>query len=272
MNDVTTERNVYFAKITRRPLGLWPFRDDLLGALDPQHRAARYGRTWRFSHPVEMDGFVVAKLGFVKSTRALGLSYDEEKLDFVPVEGTASEGSFSLFVVDLQREIVAFEERPPAIKLTSFLGAFAALLREAGFMGSVALLPDTADFHTWVARMDRIATVRVVVERPNPAWHPRAALLRQAVEQSDARSVELVANAGADESINPDAEWIEGGLDQLAEHGQGLVTALGFIGSLRDRWRSGTRHRMTSIPTEAEQTPEHIWSLLIQKVRDLYGG
>ncbi len=267
---VAPERTVYFAKITR-DLRLWPFRDELLNAIDPLRTTSRFHRTWRFSRPIEIEGFVAAELGFIRSARAIGLSYDEERLLFVTTEGTANEGSFSLFVVDTAREIVAFEARPPEIRLQSFIGAFSKLLREAGFNASVTPLPDTAGFHDWVATVDRLVRVRVFVQRPNPGWHHRATLEREALVQADAGAIEMVAVAPPDGTINADAEWIEGGLGQVSEHGQGKVSAIGQIGQLRHKWSSGASPRTASIPDDPEATPDQIMSRLIRKVRELYG-
>src|SRR5262245_58427578 len=136
------DRQVYFAKISRAQTGMFDktFAEDLLAALDPQHEVTRYNRLWKLSRPRQEQGYMVGKLGFVRTSPAAETRYDEALEDFVTDTALANEGSFSMFVVDTAREIIAFEERPPNIWRQSFLGAFRGLLAKAGFRATVSLL------------------------------------------------------------------------------------------------------------------------------------
>lgn len=82
---VAPERTVYFAKITR-DLRLWPFRDELLNAIDPLRTTSRFHRTWRFSRPIEIEGFVEA----VSRSRLLPCWASECSLDHRAVSCLAS--------------------------------------------------------------------------------------------------------------------------------------------------------------------------------------
>jgi hypothetical protein len=268
------DRTVYFAKITRDPrLFDQGFFEDVGDALDPRQVVRRYGRTWRFSLPVILeDRYVAGKLGFVRTHPAAETTYDEERLDFVERESVATEGSFSMFVIDPQREIIAFEERPPDIELQSFLGAFKKLLAAADFRASIELLSDPTAFADWARTVERITRVRAVVHPPNPGWNEDAGALREIVEQADAERAEVVAVAPLDRSLDPGARWIDGALTHIAEHGQGKVTASGLRGERPDRWSSGERLRTAVIRDEDASTPEGVWDWIRQKLRDLYGG
>jgi hypothetical protein len=268
------DRTVYFAKITREPrLFDQRFADDIAGALDPRRTVQRYRRTWRFSQPVVLDGgYIAGKLGFVRTHPAAETTYDEERLDFVTREGVTSEGSFSMFVIDPDREIIAFEERPPDIALQSFVGAFRKLLDEADFHGTVEILTDPTAFLEWARTVDRITRVRVVVHPPNPGWNEDAGALREIVEQAHAERAEVVAVAAPDDTIEADARWIDGALTHIAEHGQGKVTAIGVRRQRPSRWQSGDRRQTAVIRDADASTPQAVWDWIRQKLRELYGS
>jgi hypothetical protein len=190
----------------------------------------------------------------------------------VTTVGVANEGSFSMFVIDPAREILSFEERPPDIRLQSFLGAFKALLAEADFPASVDLLRDQSGFMEWAATVDRLVRVRAVVYSPNPGWNEDAGAFRQFVEQANAERAEVVAVAPEDGTLEPDAQWIRGALGQIAEQGHGKLTAAGLTGDAKQRWVSGTRLQTTVIGDEDAATPEGVWAWLVRKLREIYGG
>jgi hypothetical protein len=269
------DRTVYFAKITRGEPRLFDrsFRVDIVDALDPHHPVTRYGRVWRVSRIAEREGgYLAGKLGFVRTHAAEETVYDEERLDFVTTEAIASEGSFSMFVIDPEREIMAFEERPPDIRLRSFLGAFRKLLREKDFPASIDLLSDPSDFIEWARGVERILRVRAVVHRPNPGWNEDAAAFREVVEEADAERAEVVAQAPPEGSLNPDARWIAGALGQVSEQGKGKLTASGVTGETKTRWESGTRLRIAVIRDEDADTPEGVWDWIRQQLREIFGG
>ncbi|MFP5343553.1 MAG: hypothetical protein ACLGIJ_11615 [Candidatus Limnocylindria bacterium] len=269
------DRTVYFAKITRGPqVGLFDrsLLGDIVTAIDPHKQVTRYNKTWRFSRPATLeDRFVLGKLGFVRTAPAAETTYDEEREDFVTTVGVANEGSFSMFVIDGEREILSFEERPPDINQQAFLGAFRRLLEEAGFPATVELLTDPRDYAQWVATVDRVVRVRAVVYNPNPGWSEDAGALREVVEQAEAERAEVVAVAPDDGSLNARAPWIEGALDQIAEHGQGQLSAIGVEGELRVRWKTGQVVRTATIRDEDADSPEGVWGWLANKIRDFYG-
>jgi hypothetical protein len=269
-----SDRAVYFAKITRDPrLFDRSFEEDIRDALDPLLTVGRFRRVWRFSLPVVLDGgYVAGKLGFVRTHPAAELTYDEDRLDFVETEGIATEGSFSMFVIDPQREIIAFEERLPEIKLQSFIGALKKLFAAGDFRASIELLSDPRAFVEWARTVERITRVRAVVHPPNPGWNEDAGALRAIVEQAEAERAEVVAVAPPEGSIDPSAQWIEGALTHISEHGQGKVTAIGVTGQRRDRWQSGERRQTATIRDVDAASPQGVWEWIRQKLREFYGS
>jgi hypothetical protein len=270
------ERTVYFAKITRSgQMGLLDrsFAEDIALAVDPHHQATRYGKSWRFSRPATLEErFVSAKLGFLRTTPAAETTYDDDLEDFVTTVGVANEGSFSMFVIDVDHEILAFEERLPNIRQQAFLGAFRRLLDEAGFRANVELLTDPSDFAEWAHSVDRVIRVRAVVHAPNPGWNEDAGALRDIVEQAGAERAEVVAVAPQDGGLDPDAQWIGGALSQIADHGEGKLTAVGVERETRVKWRSGRRLRTAVIRDEDAGSPEGVWAWITRKIREVYGG
>jgi hypothetical protein len=136
----------------------------------------------------------------------------------------------------------------------------------------VELLTDPRDFGEWVATVERVVRVRAVVHSPNPGWNEDAGALREIVEQAAAEKAEVVAVAPDEGSLNADASWITGALGQIAEHGQGQLTAVGVEGEARVRWRTGTVVRTVAIRDEDADSPEGVWAWIIRKIRDIYGG
>jgi hypothetical protein len=241
--------------------------------VDPSHATTRYGRTWRFSRPVDLDdAFFGAKLGFVRSAETEETIYDEQLQDFVTRVGPASEGSFSVFVVDTENELIAFEERPPLIRRQSFIGALRGLFEEADFPARVELLIDPASFQGWAAQVERITRIKAVVFNPNPGWATEAGAVRQVVEEANAAKADVTVTPKPDESLNPEAAWISGALQQISEHGQGRLTATGKQGDRNTRWESWTKLRVARMADEEAASPERIWRWLVDKLKDLYGG
>lgn len=267
------DRTVYFAKITRQP-GLWDaaFKEWLLEVIDPKTEVTRYRRTWRFSRPhVTEDTFVAGRLGYVKTTAARETIYDETVEDFFVVEGIASEGSFSNFVVDTASEIVAFEERPPDIEVGSFVNNFRAILASHGDNVRLELLADPAEFPAWASTVDRVVEVSATVHRPNPGWNEDAGAIREVVEQSDAEEAHVRVEAPEEGSIDPNAQWIRGAIGQVAEHGQGKVAAVGIRGEDKVRWRSGQSRRTATMPETIVESVEGVVDWMISRLRSLYG-
>jgi hypothetical protein len=266
------DRDVYFAKVTRTQTGLFDrsFAEDILEGLNPRHDTTRYQRRWRVSRPRLEDGFVVGKLGFVRTAPAAQTIYDEELEDFVTAEGVANEGSFSMFAIDTTTEIMAFEERRPSIRRQSFLGAFRGLLLAADFRASVTLLPDPTEFREFVASVDRLQRIRAVVFAPNPGFRQDARNFEEIIVGANAQRAEVVVVAERDGSLNPGAEWVQGALEQIASEGKGTLRATGVQVGHRRVWTLGARLQIDVIRDEDAQTPEDVWGWLKRRISERF--
>ena len=266
---------VYFAKITRGPqTGAFDrsFAEDILDALDPSHQATRYQRRWRVSRPRHEVDFVVGKLGFVRTSPAAETRYDEEEEDFITAESVANEGSFSMFAIDTRTEIMAFEERPPYIRRQSFLGAFKSLLQAADFRASVTLLPDPTEFREFVESVDRIQRIRAVVFSPNPGFRQDARNFQEIIESANAQRAELVAVAKGDGTLNADAPWVGGALDQIASEGKGSLKGIGVREGHRRSWTLGARLQVDVITEGDGTTQQEVWGWLMERLQRRFRG
>lgn len=261
-------RTVFFAKVTRK-LRLFDrsFGEDFLEAVQPGGSVTRYHRTWRFSRPrLTQSQFIRGKLGFVQLGEEEIADYDEKLQDFVTRKSVARQAHYSHFVADTDTEILAFEERQPDIRRQSFLGAFRGLIALADFEADVELLSDASSFPEWASKVDRVTRVRAVVHRPNPGYAEDAHAIRDLIEQSGAETVEVLAKPAPGASLDPTAEWIQGALTQVSEHGQGTVAATGQRGESLTQWISERRVRMESIEEEASEESNTIWGKLQERL------
>ena len=266
-------RTVFFAKITREPqrrLFDRDFRTDMLAAIDPDLVHTRYNRTWRFSRPVEIDDqHIAGKLGFTHVGEQEQTEYDEEAQDFITTQAPARQTFFSHFVIDTDAEVIAFEDRGRLIRRRSFLGAFEGLLAEGDFLATVEELTDPASLREWAAGVDRVVRIKAVVHNPNPGWVEDAGAIREIVEETEADVADVTVKASQDGGLNVDAEWIDGAMSQVSEHGQGRMSALGFRGDRETRWTTGQQVRTDSIDEDPTDDSQTIWQRLIGKIRDI---
>jgi hypothetical protein len=267
-------RTIYFAKLTSGAqvtlADRGSFHDTILEALDPQHKVERYGRTWRFSRPIDQVEFVLGKLGFTHEGEQEQTDYDEEAEDFVTALAPARQTFFSHFVVDIVAEVVAFEDRGRLIRRQSFLGAFDGLLEAAGLNVTVEPLTDPASLREWAASVERVVRIRASVRNPNPGWVDDAGAVRQLVEETDAESVDVTAKASQDHGLNVGAQWVDGALHQISEEGQGTMSAIGVRGEKESRWTSGQRVRSEELEESPQDASETIWSRIVDMLRGVY--
>jgi hypothetical protein len=164
------------------------FRDAALLALDPDRPVSRYNRVWRLSQPTIEDGgaWLWAKFGFQRRRASQQTYYREDLKDFVTEDGQADQGTFTHFALDLERQYLCVELRPPDIRLASFSGAFNGLLQHTRQETrlTVELVPDVERFERWLEQAQRIDRLRIGLRRPNPSFHGRPEAIRELLEES----------------------------------------------------------------------------------------
>jgi hypothetical protein len=266
---MTRQRRLFFAKLTRREQRVWDhsFGDDLRAALDPDNVVTRYDRSWRVSQTVTGDGFIAGKFGFVGASEAESGYYDELVHDFVVAQVQREQAPFSHFVVDLATEILAFEERPPEIRLQSFVGAFSKLVAEASPPFEIDVLTDPETYQAWADSVDRVKSLKAVLSRPNPGYVDTVEVLERALEEAEATTVELLAKSSAtDDGLNKDTPWFVGALDQVSSHGQGKLIATGTRNSVTVRWESQRRTKV-EILAAPPADDRQLWQELVDRIR-----
>lgn len=267
-------RTVYFAKVTRGAQVTMAdrasFHDTILEALDPQHKVERYGRTWRFSRPIDQVEFILGKLGFTHEGEQEQTDYDEDAKDFVTALAPARQTFFSHFVIDTAAEVVAFEDRGRLIRRQSFMGAFDGLLEAAGLNVAVDALTDPASLREWAESVERVVRIRATVQNPNPGWVDDAGAVRQLIEETDAESVDVTAKASQEHGLNVGARWVDGALQQISAEGQGSMSAIGVRGERESRWTSGQRVRSEELEESPQDASETIWSRIVDILRGVY--
>lgn len=265
----THRRRVWLAKISRidrhpEQLSLihQEFEPDLLDVLEPSHRHIFYGREWRLSQPHADDRSrsLFGKLGFARGTRAEQVDYIEAEHDWVTVDTPAKAGNYSHFVVDLDTQIVAFEERGVDLSKTSFVNALGLFLADGGY--EVNLLSDAADFDVWLRDMDRVTRFYVTLKAPNPRWSRRARETRRLAEEIAAERLSIEATS--DSHLNVRDTLLQGAADTAAM-GNGEFRATG----VKDGGRRYFDSRKRFVSGDIEVPDQASSGAILAEIREL---
>lgn len=204
---------------------------------DDQYRAAleqswvageevsRYGRNWRISRHVEMDqGFWSGHIGYVEGDAFSTLAWNEQTKEFD--RGEASGGVVIPFVVNLPQRMVSFQYATRDVKLHTVTGNLQALLnQQSTYDWEVAPLSLKRTFEDWHSSVTSIATLTVLLRRPNPNWEDREKIA-DLLDELQAESVRMTARASEGVSINADSSWFTQMMDHV-RRGYGQVTMTG---------------------------------------------
>lgn len=156
--------------------GLFGAGDSYADALEeswrPDRGVTRYNREWRLSAPRRMrDGRAwFGHLGFVREDDVATLEWDSEAMDFR--RGLASGGVIVPFVVDLDRQLVAFQLVPGQVKPRSFTGALQTQLNAGSlYFWTVEPLQVRQSWADWLGTVESVTRFHFRLERPNPDYH-----------------------------------------------------------------------------------------------------
>ncbi len=235
------------------------FPDALRRALDPDKRVTYY-REWRLSQPRTDRETVAAELGFRRRRRQEEVDYDEEQHEWISSEAAARLGNFAHFVIDLDTQIIAFEDRGDDLRRDSFLKALGLFLETAGL--EVNLISDTNEFESWLDSVDAVTRFRVTLRQPNPGWSKRAKQVRELAEEvePDWLTIEAESKTG----LNVRDTLLDGAADTAAM-GNGSFKATGVVGGRRRFFDSAKRFLSGVI----EVTTEDSSPTIAAKIRDL---
>jgi hypothetical protein len=263
-----SSRTVWLAKVSftdRRPSQLTlmheRFPEALSRALDPDRRVTYY-REWRLSEPQlrSTDGVLHAQLGFRRRKRQEEVDYDEERHEWVSSEAPARQGNFAHFVVDLETQLVAFEDRGSDLRRDSFLNVLGRFLEASGL--EVNLISDAQGFETWLDEVDVVTKFRVTLRPPNPGYSKRAKEVRALAGEVEADR--LTIEAESRNGLNVRDTLLDGAADTAAM-GNGNFKATGLVGDHRRFFDSAKR--FVSGVIEVAQGDSS--STIASKIRDL---
>jgi hypothetical protein len=243
------------------------FPDALLRALDPDRAVSYYGREWRLSAPRLTDGIVTAQLGFRRRKRHEEVDYDERTHEWVSMESPARQGNFSHFVVDLNSQLITFEDRGEDLSRNSFVGAMSRFLATSGL--EMNLISDVRQFEAWLAEVDRVTRFRATLRAPNPGYSRRAQQVRELAAETEAERLTLEATS--DEGLRVKGTILEGAADTAAM-GNGEFKASGFSGRARKFFDSTKRYLSGVVEVGDADTSDVIFSKLRELLRDLAPG
>lgn len=245
------------------------FADALRAALDPDIQVQNYGRVWRLSEPDwnVAPGDVCGVLGFVRRKNLEAANYDEERHEWVRAEVSRRESNCAHFRVNLDSQLIIFEERRPDIDRSAFSSALSKFLAPAGF--AVEPVIDSSPFETWLADVDRVTRFRATLKRPNPRWAKRAQEVRDVIDDTEAETITIEAKAEHSATGLSVNDTFIGGIAEATRLGNGQYEASGFKGERRRFYRSETKLVSGSIEVSSRESSIAVFQRLGEALDDL---
>lgn len=246
-------------------------RERISQLVSPDFQVTRYNRTWRFSRPETRDDrFLLAKLGYSRPAEEEEARYDEELQDYVEEVAQQEEVNFCHFAIDLERNITAFEIRPPDIRRRSFTSNFEALAGEAGEDIELRVLEEELPFEVWISRLESLSEFQAKLRRPNPRWRDRTDTIRELIESTNADEVDLTAKVDDPEERSLEAEGsvIEESIEHQAA-GYGEVSAHGYSQGREQEYSGNSVTRRAEVDVPEQATPETIFGQLVALLQEL---
>lgn len=193
----------------------------------PGKTVVRYGRRWILSRILQSDASVmVGRIGFVNDRELATLIFDENQKDFL--RGVAPSGIFVPFGISLTDGTIAYQLRPGVVRETTFTSALQALLNvdPNEYVWTVEPLAETSSYRDWIARVERVTSFDVRLERPNPHYHGNQ-LAEDLIEEIRLEYVRLNGVEREGEGVNLDSELFTQAMDHvLRDYGRASIQAL----------------------------------------------
>jgi hypothetical protein len=262
---------VYFSIIAHKPqrtLFQDSFDVDIRKVINPDKSVSRYGRTWRFSRPKDINGFLAGKLGFISAGTEKRVDYDEEIKDFIEQTVDSKQSTFVFWAIDLSKQILAFESKPPDIKYQSFKGAFDGFLDELPDIGlTVEDIVETSKFIEWVEAIDRVTKFTANLRAPNPDYSKHANFIRAILEDTNAdkAKVELAKLSESTDSLNTEKT-----IKEMVEYGEEGYSSIVARGEKADQPKIFDSRKR--VPLERISIPDGIddkgkWDFIIKALK-----
>lgn len=262
---------VYFAKVTHKPqrtLFQRSFDIDIQEVISPDRTITRYGRTWRFSKPKIHNGYLVGKLGFMLLGIEIKAVYDEEILDFIEQTVDAELSNFVFWAIDLSKQVLAFETKPPDIKYQSFKGAFEGFLAERPDIGlTVEDFVQTSRFVAWVESVERVINFKAGLRTPNPDFSKHGKIIQAILGDTNADRATLELTKLKESTDSLDTEKTINDIVKYGEDGYSSIVARGKKGEQQKVFDSRKSTPSERMDISKGITDDDKWKLIIDALR-----
>jgi hypothetical protein len=234
----------------------------LESALVPGTQIERHNRVWYMGQHRQEGASIVGRIGF--QTPDFAELWDAELKDFS--ERQLLSGLTSPFAIDPRALRVAFQLRPGVIRVKSFTGALQALMNEASpeDRWRVSQEVESESFEEWVETVDRVLTLRVRVERPNPHYGDRDKV-KELIDGANARMADVIwkADPEALDGIDVSEPFIREAITHADKYGS--YAALGEIADKPTQWASEQEAAAAQRVVEADPATREIPSTSLRK-------
>ena len=226
------------------------------GALVPGTQIERHNRVWHMGQHSREGASIVGRIGF--QARDFAELWDEDRKDFSEQELMA--GLTSPFAIDPARLRVAFQLRPGVIRVKSFTGALQALMNAASpeDRWRVEQELEPATFDQWVESVDRVTSLRVRVEKPNPHYGDRENV-KSLIEGANARMADVAwtADPEALDGLDVGEPFIREAITHASQYGS--YSATGERANVPTHWGSdqeaAAEHRIVPADPSTREVP-----------------
>ena len=227
---------VCYLKVAREPQSTFfqqDFKTDIQVVINPEEKTVeRYGRPWRFSQPKTSNDYLSGKLGYIASGTETKPFYDEEHHDFVQQTVDTPLTNYVLWTLDLSKQILAVEIKPPDIKYHSFRGAFKGFLMKRPELGlEIDDFLETSTFLAWANEVKRVTSFKATLRLPNPNWSKVPKSIQDVLRKTEADKGKIELNKSKDStnSLNIN-DTIIGDAIAYGEYGYSDIYARGEKG------------------------------------------
>lgn len=233
------------------------FKTDIQEVINPEEKTVeRYGRPWRFSQPKTSNDYLSGKLGYIASGTETKPFYDEEHHDFVQQTVDTPLTNFVLWTLDLSKQILAFEIKPPDIKYQSFRGAFNGFIMKRSELGfEIEDFLETSTFLAWANEVKRVTLFKAKLRLPNPNWSKVPTSIQDFIRKTEADrgTIELIKDRDSADSLNTKDTIIEDAVT-YAEYGYSDIYARGEKGERTFDSRRDSPSDQTDVDKEITET------------------
>lgn len=227
-------------------------QDHIREAITTGVRVERYGRIWIVGRVSLEEDILFGRIGYQQSVGSTVEVWDDEEQDFAEIAVPA--GLATPFAIDLSGLRLAFQPRPPQIRIGAVTGAFRAMLNEPDQSWTISSLARTVTLEEWLASVVRVSHFRLRVRRPNPHWEdtPDLEALMEGMEAQVA-----VLEARSDDGVNVETPFVRQTLQHIgAGYGDARLTGVrqeesGEHETVYDT-EIGTEEQATEAPTNPE--------------------